>query len=330
MAVSGRNRLIFFTTDAGFLLPTLQAATQIRRQSAVCAIADLAIFLVGMEADDIARVRAAFEPEGILFFELDPSAYSLPDGATFNAGHVPPSTLARLTVADRVPTHYEHLVYIDGDTQIVGDLLPLVSHDVAPGKILAATDHNIACSSPTGKYGRTLRDYVQSLGIVNTELYFNAGVLAFRRETWRDIGPAALAFMRKNSALCKFHDQSALNAICDGRREVMHPAFNYAPAYHLTGQRRFGPSIIHFIGSSKPWQSNCTLWLGRWFETYRQLVEAHPFLAMFWKQEGGTPIVRGTGMKARFQNYIKRYRLAGYMAKAPFAVRPAGSDAALA
>ncbi len=43
------GRLVFFTTDAGYLIPTLVAALQVEEQACVGRLADVAIFLIGID-----------------------------------------------------------------------------------------------------------------------------------------------------------------------------------------------------------------------------------------------------------------------------------------
>lgn len=319
-----RNRLVFFTTDAGYLFPTLSAAVQVVRQPAVAAAADVGVFLVGLDAKTSAYVREEFEPYGLIFFNLDPAEYIVPDYAIFAEGHVPPSALARLVVAGHIPARYEHLVYLDGDIQIVGDIMPLVGRDVEPGKVLAATDANVVCSSAKGGYGSSIRSYAGKLGVERVDLYFNSGVMAFRRKTWATIGPAAMSFLRSNTALCKYHDQSALNAVVGSRREILHPSFNYAPLFDRLAVNDPKPVVIHFFGRSKPWQRACALWGGRWYASYEALAADHPFLYDFWDRGAAANSIsektRGIGRYLR--DIAQRRRLSRYLRMTKFALKP--------
>ena len=74
-----KDRLIFFTTDTGFLLPALNAALQAAAQPWVREIVDIAIFLVGIEDDLFRRLEEEFCPAGLAFFRLDPAEFELAD-----------------------------------------------------------------------------------------------------------------------------------------------------------------------------------------------------------------------------------------------------------
>ena len=278
-AFAPKRRLIFFTTDAGFLLPTIQAAMQVAAQARVTAIADILIFLVDMLPADKLLLEAAFAGRPFRFELLDPA---LPDASSvaFNQTHVPLSTLARLATGALIPDQYEHLVYLDGDIQITGDIYPLVSHNVTEGHIAAANDTTWLCEGDSGPYWRRMRLYLDGIGVADPHDYFNAGVLAFRRSTWAQVAPTARDFFLSHSAACLFHDQSALNAVCVGRREVLPPIYNFISGYAEIGaQEDTAPRIIHFTGAAKPWFSRCWPWYGQFIGHYDDLLQRYPILA---------------------------------------------------
>lgn len=319
-----KDRLIFFTTDTGFLLPALNAALQAAAQPAVREIADIAIFLVGIDDELFRRLEAEFSPKGLIFFRLDPAEFELADYSVIRDTHVRPSALARLIAARHIPENYEHIVYLDGDIQIVGDLCPLVEHDVAPGKILAATEPHFICSSPRGETGRKIRNYARALGLKDPEIYFNSGVMAFRRETWIKIAPEALAFIAENTSLCWLFDQSALNAILNGRRELLHTSFNYAPFIARLGMNDLAPAIVHFVGPHKPWHTHYDYMPGNWRKSYDDLVARHPLLEDFWNKgpDSPAPPENGGWLKRSVGRHLQKRRLKRYLRSHQFDVGP--------
>lgn len=323
-----KERLIFFTTDTGFLLPALNAALQASAQPAVREIADIAIFLVGIDDDLFRKLQEEFSPAGLIFFRLDPAEFELADYSVIRDTHVRPSALARLVAARHIPANYEHVLYLDGDIQIVGDLLPLVEHNVAPGKILAATEPHFICSSPRGETGRKIRSYARALGLNNPEIYFNSGVMAFRRETWVGIAPEALAFIADNTSLCWLFDQSALNAVLNGRRELLHTSFNYAPFISNLGMSGLRPAIVHFVGPHKPWHTHYDFMQGDWRKSYQDLVSRHPFLEAFWNKgpDSPAPTQNGGRLKRIVGKLVQRRRLKRYLRNHQFDVAPCQLD----
>lgn len=288
-------RLVFFTTDEGFLLPALNAAVQVSQQNLP---ADIGLFLVGLDSELFNQVEREFSPYGLKFFRLGKNDLELADYSTIKPTHLGPSALARLVAAKLIPSKYEHLTYLDGDIQVVGDIRPLVMHDVAPGKILAAAEPMFVCSSPLGRTGKTFRSYAKALGIENPNDYFNSGAMAFRRDTWVEIAEEALTYLCENTARCWHYDQSALNAVLNGRRELLHPSFNYQPLFAKLNTG-IEPRIIHFVGPMKPWHRTYNRLPGEWYGSYGVLVARHPFLADYWNKGPDIAYPEGEGLVHR-------------------------------
>jgi lipopolysaccharide biosynthesis glycosyltransferase len=193
---------------------------------------------------------------------------------------------------------------------VVGDIRPLIEHNVAPGNILAAAEPMFLCSSPIGRTGKTFRAYARRLG-VDPDCYFNSGVMAFRRDTWVEIAERALSFLCKNTSLCWHYDQSALNAVVR-ERELLHPSFNYQPLFaKLTDM---GPRIVHFVGPMKPWHRAYNRLSGDWLSTYQQLVTRHPFLWPYWNHGPEVAYPEGEGLLNKtVLRSMQRHRLARHL-----------------
>ena len=270
---TNKNRVVIFTTDSSYLLPTLVAAEQVYLCPGVKEIADVIIFLVGLSPDEEAKISREFDPRIFKFISMKKGLFNLPEGVTFADSHVPITALARLYTPPLIPLQYAHIVYLDGDTQITGDLLPFIELNVPQGRILAATEKYYMNKSNVGYTGLLWKNalkYLSELGISNPEDYFSSGVLAARRDAWTDICSDALKFFYENSRLCLYHDQSALNAVSLGRREVLHPAYNYMTAYAEVKGHGIRPAVVHFTGSDKPWLFfDRSPWLNKFSKVYK-------------------------------------------------------------
>ena len=283
---SNVNRLAFFTTDAGYLVPTLVAANQVAAQASLRNEAHVAVFLVNMEEqvrDDLSHAFPRLQ-----FHMLSAQAFALPAGSTFNKTHVPESALARLIVGELISPQYHHVVYFDGDIQIVGDIGPLLRFEVPSGFLLAAPDIAEIIAPEIGGFARGFRRYLRNLKVQDAAQYFNSGVLAATRETWATMGRAAFDFMSENSDICRFHDQSALNRVFHGRRIALAPRFNFNSWYQsLLPDEAPHAAILHFTGGEKPWSSRAASPISRFREPYLQLVEEFPVLEPFWSRTSG-------------------------------------------
>ena len=276
------DRLVFFSTDKGFLVPTLTAALQVASQDAVTSVADIIVFLVNFAPLQSSQIRNAFAGTKLIFLDLDLSTLLPSSSNFFHQTHVPITTMARLFTFHGIPSQYEHIVYLDGDIQVVGDLSPLVSFDVRPGMILAANDQVFLCEARFGAAGRfwkTLRHYLADLQLDDPKAYFNAGVLACRRTTWATISQDAMSYFTQHSQKCIFHDQSALNAVCKGKRLVLNPIYNMISNFMvLKTNDCLKPSLIHFTGANKPWHDNVPEWQEPFRGPYERLLERFPLL----------------------------------------------------
>lgn len=244
---------VVYVTDSGFIYPTLVSAVQLA-EAARLAASDVLIFLIDISADVLDDLTSEFRSFGFAFLHLNSSELVLPPGVEFADGHVPVASLWRLALYPHIPRQYDRLVYIDGDTQITGDVSSLLTMDVPIGKIAAGRGGLWLTAPEQGPGSRADKRYLDGLGISADE-YFNAGVLALRRETLKVIGPMALAYFFENSAKCRQHDQSALNYVCKGNVIDLWPGFNFHAGYQ--GNRISlgdeGPAIVHFTGPFKPW-----------------------------------------------------------------------------
>lgn len=298
-----KDRLILLVTDAGFLMPTMSVAAQVAAQPSVMAQADILCVLIDIEEETASLLATTFAALPVQFKRLSSDAYALPDTVSFNATGVPRSTLARFEVGALIPDQYEHIIYLDGDVQIVGDIAPLVMHDVAPGHIAAANDALWLSEGDASRYWRQSKDYLQGIGVDRARNYFNAGVLLFRRETWLDLSQAAKSYFLNHSDVCRFHDQSALNHVTRHKREHLSPAWNFITNYAEIGLHHMvEPRIIHFTGPRKPWFYPGSPWRGRFLDHYRDFVTRYPVLAPFVRQPA--PIAA-----ASWRKYERRYRL---------------------
>lgn len=277
-----KDTAVVLITDYGFLLPSLSAAMQIYAQADVMKVADIFVLITNDEEDAISELKVSFDRDGLSLRMLDEGLFALPADTPFHETHVPRSTLARFALQHVIPPEYENIVYIDGDVQILGSLLPLVTHRVQRGYIAAASDFLWLCDGETGRFWPNHQNYLKSLGIENPFDYFNAGVLAFTHETWRTQAPKALNYFKEFPDRCQYHDQSALNAIFLGKREILSPAYNFVSFYANLGLADLvKPRIAHFTGANKPWHYSGPPWDGRFMKHYREFAGKYPVLARY-------------------------------------------------
>ncbi len=268
-------------SDRNLMVPTVQAALQAARAGR--GLTDVIIVTGGMPAAELDTLRAAVASDPITVLDSSREIESLFAEFNFDDSlHYTPTSLARLLLDDILPPQYEHILYLDGDTYLAGDLTDLFALRVPEGQIGASLDSLFLHLGGSSAYAQKLRTYRTKLSSGPSDRYFNAGILAARRSSWKSFGPTALAFYRDHYQDCIYHDQSALNIVCENAVHWFSPKFNFLTDYRLMG---FGtyvkPSLYHFSGASKPWNSRVNPWPLGIYDRYQTLLAERPGLAVF-------------------------------------------------
>jgi lipopolysaccharide biosynthesis glycosyltransferase len=324
------STLVFFTTDRGYLIPTIVAALQVSNQIQTGLRADILIFLIDFRESESSELNAEYEHNRIKFIDMASSVY---DNSLcyYHKSHVPKSALARLCVGELIPARYENLIYIDGDVQIVGDIRPLLKWQVRPGYILASLDQGLLeVEEPGSSISKWYARYTRGLGLKEPLEYFNSGVMAFRRSTLLEEGPVSLRYFYENSNKCLQHDQSALNAVFVGRREYLSPRYNFMPRFQVIGGAAIvNPVIMHFADRNKPWHDPVLSWMAEYTAIYTKVINEHSVLGKYVrymsKQPTSEPYAPAPLKSAAlslafpFRRIARRRKLKKYMSTTPFA-----------
>lgn len=164
--------------------------------------------------------------------------------------HVSKNTYLRLLIADIIPQDIETGLFLDSDTVVTGPLDELAQlkfttdHPPQTSKYLYAVseieEQRIANSQRLGELG------------YKTDKYFNAGVMLVNLKAWRDenITGQLMQLAEKYMDKLVFYDQDVLNIFFLNRWGEINRTYN---ALHLLWKRRHTPLIVHYAGSSKPW-----------------------------------------------------------------------------
>lgn len=326
------QKAVLFTTDYGFLIPTVVAALQVSAHVKSDVNVDILIFLVDFLEEELNELNYNFSTNGIKFIKIDSSMYDDPN-SYYHSSHIPRSALARLCLGEKIPAQYESLIYFDGDVQIVGDISPLLKWEVRPGYILAGLDQGLLeDGEPRSTTSKWYASYTSGLGLKKSLEYFNSGVFALRRSVLLDMGPAALRYFKENSKKCIQHDQSALNAVFASRREYLSPRYNFMPKFlEIGGGDIVKPIIIHFADRNKPWHDPVTPWMTAYAPVYQETVQKHVVLQKYVQymstQPKSAPYVPGLLKSAALllfwplRRLARRRKLKAYMSQTPFAFK---------
>ena len=152
------------------------------------------------------------------------------------------ATYARLLIPQVLPSSCEKALYIDADCIIAASLSQFWSLDISKHLFAAVLDEKGRDSER--EHG----------GLQDCPQFANAGVLLMNLVAWRaeKFGDRAIDYGRRNTLV--HADQTAINALAQGRVVLVPEIWNYMLSYErVFDGSPVKPSIIHFTGVRKPW-----------------------------------------------------------------------------
>jgi lipopolysaccharide biosynthesis glycosyltransferase len=252
---------VFYSTDSGFAVPTIASIQSLRRWPSA-ALTDINVVLLGMNDREIATFQRATSDLRVKVHTLSADDLAFFDKKNFNKTHVPYSTLARFLIPRFVGGGPDSdILYVDGDTWFVSDPKALLDFPAPDIGLLAAEDQSYFFWNDVGETGREIAAYFADLRIDESKGYFNAGVLKCRADEWASICQDCLLYLKDHLSLCRYHDQSALNAVVASKRVRLSPAWNFQTPYWGWGMADIeAPRLLHFVGGGKPWMGMQQAW----------------------------------------------------------------------
>ena len=132
-------------------------------------------------------------------------------------------------------------------------------------------------------------DRHEELEMSKESKYFNSGVMLLNLTKWRQDGVKArvIELVKRKPDAIQYVDQCGINSVVDGRWVEIHPKFNVQSSFFGAGAELYAqlfksgelaealrnPVIIHYTGTSKPWQFR----------------NAHRYRSLYWKYLRMTP-----------------------------------------
>lgn len=204
-----------------------------------------------IDADSLARLTAGIPCEV--------TSHRIPDSA-FDAmpvvGHLARSSYYRLFAADVIEA--PSALYLDSDLIVLGPVDDLLATDLGAYPVAAVENPGLTPHP--------------DLGLTAGAPYLNSGVMLLNLDEWRRraLRHTVIERIRAIPHAIQFADQCGLNAVLDGDWLPLHPRHNVMGNFWFTDPAdaiaTFGeaqvrealanPLVIHFTGSSKPWQLN--------------------------------------------------------------------------
>lgn len=269
---------IVFVTDRGFLKPTLVAMWGVLRHLSVPGIVHF--WGNGLDEQDWGSVQRVAETNtnvSLNCLAMSDIDFEAAKGPT---EHITATTMGRLFIPSRLSGR---VLYIDGDTQIVGDVAPLFSMDLKGSPIGAVRDYlvtkwSIDSLSSRDDVPSRIRQIQQLLSNNEVSQYFNAGILLIDTDAIR--ADAELLNAMQDVALASSYpmgDQDHLNLVFLNRVHLLNPSYNSTwdrakkqrqQIAQLGGSaeetKSLRNTILHFHGAQKPWKvARYDLWKRR-------------------------------------------------------------------
>lgn len=230
---------------------------------------------------------AAMYNAEVHFFVVSPDDFS----DFMVSHHISSATYYRLAIANLLPRSIDKVIYLDADLVVLGDIAELWRTPV--------DEYALAAVRNPGFRGHA------RLSIPHHCPYFNAGVLLLNLAAWRQkrVGPGVMTFLRDNPDRARQWDQDGLNACLYDQWLMLHPKWNVQTVllqHNALCNAEFdpeeladalgNPAIVHFTGSSKPWQ----------------YMNRHPLKDLYYDYLRLTPWHGFTPPDATFANRVRK------------------------
>lgn len=185
------------------------------------------------------------------FYQLDAKIFE----GCYVSHHVSYATYYRIVIPQILEPGITKVLYLDTDIIVCRDLLELWNTTIG-SKVLGAIRE-----SSFAEFER--------LNIPPSFQYFNAGILLINIPEWnkRNLTPTLFKYIESNQNKLIFWDQDALNANLYDQWVKLPPKWNQQSSFFETPRKKLiavygkeeldeamnNPCIIHYTGSSKPW-----------------------------------------------------------------------------
>ncbi len=185
----------------------------------------------------------------------------------------------RLLCSRLLPETEDRVLYLDPDILIRGELKPLYEKDFQGRQLIGMEDYAI---------NHMLTEKKEAIGFHKEECYINSGVLLFNLNKMREafVLEDFIAVLEEYKDVVSYPDQDLINLYFKEDRLIGERIYNYNTGYGSVAgmlawalglkRERKEPVIIHYMGSSKPWQVD---YYGKYFFEYYHYLKKH----LSWK-----------------------------------------------
>ena len=278
---------IAMATDNNYVYPTIVAMVSMLENKKESTHLDFHIMISGQVSREnrnrLTKLKRIYKGCSVELIDMKNSF----DSTYIVSSHITKATYYRLLLPS-ILSDYDKILYLDGDIIVRKDLWDMYNTDLKGKYIGAVKDvyHQM--------YGGS--DYAYKLGVKSTKQYINAGILVMNLKKIREdnMEKKFNDFIPKlEPRKLNYNDQDVLNATCYDKIKFISPEYNAIEFMMFINdsrgiynnqewkRARTDPAIIHYAGSSKPWNGcNCRFY-DEW-DKYRKITE---------KKIYGTPVI---------------------------------------
>ena len=183
---------------------------------------------------------------------------------TENSDRITNAAYYRLMLPWILSDEYERALYLDSDMIAVSDISELL--DENPGSCLVSAVRDYWGICDCYRKESELRDWRESIGLTELDDYIISATLVFNLPLWRDRFSLDEVLKLASSKEWRQHDQDVVNILCKGEISFIKPKWGFITAcrnaallpeklYNEFKEAEKNPSIIHFGGKPKPWNT---------------------------------------------------------------------------
>ena len=183
---------------------------------------------------------------------------------TENSERITSAAYYRLMLPWILSDKYERALYLDSDMIAVSDISELL--DENPGSLLVSAVRDYWGICDCYRKESELRDWRESIGLTELDDYIISATLVFNLPLWRDRFSLDEVLKLASSKEWRQHDQDVVNILCKGEIRFIKPKWGFITAcrnaallpeklYNEFKEAEKNPSIIHFGGKPKPWNT---------------------------------------------------------------------------
>ncbi|WP_196593525.1 glycosyltransferase family 8 protein [Pectinatus sottacetonis] len=206
------------------------------------------------------KFNLIYNNANIIIYDLSEQIDKLPNLSIYTSKRFDKSILLRILLPDVIDKDIKKLLYLDADILCIGNIKELWQIDIE-NFILGACPYK-------KKHGP---EQIKRLGL-NTNLYFNSGVLLINMEKWRvkNITDIIIDCYNKFYEFFLLPDQDAINVVLQNNIYCLPYKFNRmtAPNDPTLDLCEKGDILIHFVNEAKPWIDGNTIKFDKMYKLY--------------------------------------------------------------